>query len=355
MSIISNLRMRSMFGRRPNPDEDVELNPTPMGMRGFIPGTVLEQPLQFGGVFETPKPDDLHRSESLGLYNSYKDRLNPDVTGPSNDVLDLERYTNRQLKEKTVNANIAQNERRITNDETRLKQADERIDNAGWTVGMIPDPNNPSKQISVRINSKDGRVEPIKMNGNTVDNISKPGSNKSSLVQPSNLKFIRDSAKQSLDAISEFLDDKDNLTNAGLNVSGGSALLNRVPFTQQRGQSNTLNRLKADQIISLIGEMKSQSKNGATGFGALNMKELGVLENAASQLDSFTDEASFKKELKRIKDRLKMILEDETPSKNESITKSGVNSSNPPKAPEGYEYVRRPDNKGWTAVKKVGK
>ena len=65
----------------------------------------------------------------------------------------------------------------------------------------------------------------------------------------------------------------------------------RVPFLSSVGGTKTatadayLKQLTAERIVELIGEMKSQSKTGATGFGQLNIEELRVLQQASTVLN----------------------------------------------------------------------
>lgn len=81
----------------------------------------------------------------------------------------------------------------------------------------------------------------------------------------------------------------------------------RNPLAQYYGEGanakSALDRLKSRVVLDLISEMKQQSKTGATGFGAMNERELGTLESGASQLghSMMTDEAALA-ELQRIYD-----------------------------------------------------
>ena len=58
----------------------------------------------------------------------------------------------------------------------------------------------------------------------------------------------------------------------------------------------------ADKVIGVIGEMKAQSKTGATGFGALNMAELDKLESTVRKLDPL--DPNFDNDIKEVVSKL---------------------------------------------------
>ena len=76
----------------------------------------------------------------------------------------------------------------------------------------------------------------------------------------------------------------------------------RVPFLSSVGGTKTatvnayLDQLTAERIVELIGEMKSQSRTGATGFGPLAVAELKVLQDASTVLSqrNISDDAALK-------------------------------------------------------------
>lgn len=87
-----------------------------------------------------------------------------------------------------------------------------------------------------------------------------------------------------------------------------------VPGSETANASGALNRLRSRTIIDLLNEMKSQSRTGATGFGAMNEKEFGVLEGGASQLgSSFISDETAAGELKRIYDVAQRALQGDQP------------------------------------------
>ena len=72
--------------------------------------------------------------------------------------------------------------------------------------------------------------------------------------------------------------------------------------TGAKVQDNLLRTITAGKVIDTIMEMKQQSKTGATGFGALNGRELDQLEAKARTLDPASP--AFETDLKYIEDKL---------------------------------------------------
>lgn len=136
---------------------------------------------------------------------------------------------------------------------------------------------------------------------------------------PAKLAAVRKSAQSALDELDQLVDADGSLKTHTSDAVGKSRivpdLMDKVgmgSFTPSTTKGREgLKSLKAKLVLDVIGQMKAQSRTGATGFGALNLKELAVLEAAASKLENrdLSDE-DFKAELGRIKDRLKLIIED---------------------------------------------
>ncbi len=379
MSFVSRLRMANMFPIKSdlgnakidvpedNYDEIINQLLTQQRNSGGSNDGMVEQrmrpsaqpkpQLQFGGVVghdSNPGADILRRASGNAerIYQDYKRPLNQEYNRDDTpDEINLEDYFNRKNKETVANsnANIARG---------RLDIAQQNADAKGWKTVTITDPNDPTKQINVRHNDVTGEVQPIEMPNNGI--ITRTGSagdlqktKEAEAAKNARRESITSKAQQALDELSSLLDAKtDKLTPRGARTSGLSSYGNFIPATEGYAGSKAAQRLKNLLTLDLLGEMKNQSKTGATGFGQMNMKELGVLEGAASKLDStgLADE-EYEKELQRVKKILNRVMMDPTET---TKTETKTNNTTAPAAPEGYEYVRRPDNKGWTAVKKLG-
>lgn len=175
---------------------------------------------------------------------------------------------------------------------------------------MMPDPNDPSKQIAVRWNPATETVEPIKYNDQTISNLTKPGT-KPTGPTPA-LRDLRGKAQEALDEIKNVLGDDDKLTSKGQSAFGKSAAFRWIPGSEEKSGTGSVRRIQSQQILNVIEDMKAQSRTGATGFGAMNKDELRVLESAASKLsDPYISEEDGRRELKRIKEKLNLILKDE--------------------------------------------
>jgi hypothetical protein len=192
----------------------------------------------------------------------------------------------------------------------RQSGREQLVETRGWKIGSIPDPNDPAKQIGVQYNEATGEVKPISF-GNQNPVITTPSSKPTGPGANVNLEAIQNKTRETLQAVNDLIDEEGNLKPHAADAVGKSRILGLqyVPGSQTKKGDVDIKALKAKLVVDLIGEMKAQSKTGATGFGALNLRELGVLENAASKLDPTLDEASFAAELKRIRDRLNMVLQ----------------------------------------------
>lgn len=207
---------------------------------------------------------------------------------------------------------------------------DDRQQMQGWSIANIPDPNDPTKQIAVRVNAATGAVEPVKLGDQTIPGITKPGTKSGATGQPdpTKLEAIREGAQQTLDLINTHLLDKNGeLSDTAKRATGLSSYLNFLPTSKGRAGQNVINQIKGQQILNVIGQLKAQSRTGATGFGQMSIKELAVLENAATRLDTAQDEEDFKVALKEIKDKLEKIMRDPIPGSAASPTNTGTKPS----------------------------
>lgn len=314
-----------------------------------VRGMPQQQPegLKFGGVFDSgsnPGADILARAKQSG-QNSGQPPTNEMIERPiSTDEAHYSRYLDRKNKETIANAQA------------------ENASNKGWKTVTTVDPNDPSKQISVQVNDRTGETRPLDIPGTIV----RPGSAKdiqtrkdAEALKATKRESIRNKAQTSLNLLNELLDPKtDKLTPEAARAVGKSSVGNWIPTTLGYSGSSKINKLSKSQILDLIGEMKSQSQTGATGFGNMSNKDLSILEGAASLLEKTgLDEETYRKELIRVKEVLNRALQDTPDSTMKPVSShetTNTNGMKTPQAPEGFEYVRRPDNKGWTAIRKVG-
>lgn len=87
--------------------------------------------------------------------------------------------------------------------------------------------------------------------------------------------------------------------------------------------------LKAKNILNILGEMKQQSRTGATGFGAMNEKELKLIEDAAQRLDVTMDEKTAGKYLNEMKQGFQKIIDREKNGYQNEV-QSGTQQQNVP-------------------------
>lgn len=150
--------------------------------------------------------------------------------------------------------------------------------------------------------------------------------------QDSRLTPLRERSKTILSAVDKLVTtDKDG--NAKLS-SGGQAIFGEytpawarswVPGQQATDANAALQQVMGQQIVDLIGDMKAQSRTGATGFGQLSIRELDVLQSAATQLTHRLSQPAALQQLTAIKSGLNKILKDEdgtTTIKEETLAKT---------------------------------
>lgn len=116
-------------------------------------------------------------------------------------------------------------------------------------------------------------------------------------------RAAEETAQSTVDTISNLLTIDPRTGNVTGLAPGTSNLFGaRIPFlTSIPGLKTStadayLKQLTAERIVELIGEMKSQSRTGATGFGPLAVAELKVLQDASTVLSqrNISDDAALK-------------------------------------------------------------
>lgn len=86
----------------------------------------------------------------------------------------------------------------------------------------------------------------------------------------------------------------------GYNTVGIGSALSWIPMTEAKKFSADLATLKSQLTLAAMNAAKSQSKTGATGFGALNSKELKVLQDNIAALDTGLSPEDFNKKLDEV-------------------------------------------------------
>jgi hypothetical protein len=120
--------------------------------------------------------------------------------------------------------------------------------------------------------------------------------------------LARNAAVASIDdtssALDELIDEKGNLKSGVGGTFGWDALRGRIPGTSAADAKARLDRLQSRLTVDLLGEMKRQSRTGASGFGTLSEKELMVLQNAAARLNSSQSDESARQALLDVRKQL---------------------------------------------------
>jgi hypothetical protein len=122
---------------------------------------------------------------------------------------------------------------------------------------------------------------------------------------------INKMAQDTLDSINDIVDEKGNLTDKVSGVVGMSRMnpMQYVPGSQGQAGNSILDNLSGKVLLNLLNEVKSQSASGATGFGNMSDKDLNTLKAAASRLNKSMPKEDYAKEVVRIRDGIKKMLE----------------------------------------------
>ena len=296
-----DIDIQSMIGDRSSGLQVVSnrMQSNNIGNGRHLQGQTVNPDLKFGGVVNSdpgPGRDILNRARSNAenLWESYKQpAVQAEQMGPSRDELHRRQYFDEALKSRTVDSNIAQNERKIGNEERRLDQADQKIDNTE-TVN-------------------DRRLKVLEEGASAKTDLAKQKLDEATTAKSNQRKAITSRAQAALDELNSLIDDKDTLTTRGNDAFGGinNMISNYWPLSSDSyDASTTRDRLKNLLTLDLIGEMKAQSKTGATGFGAMNLRELGVLEGGASRLNGKLSDKDAPGVLRDLRKKLQDVLTD---------------------------------------------
>jgi hypothetical protein len=144
--------------------------------------------------------------------------------------------------------------------------------------------------------------------------------------QATKRQVVKEAANKTLDSIDELLDESGRLKDNIKTAIGTSRVLNtwRIPGTSAYDANTSVERLRARLVTDLMGELKAQSRTGATGFGQLNQSELKIMQDSAAKLNPGQSEAAFEAELKKIRDRVRMILREPEASKRSMAPRKGI-------------------------------
>ncbi len=100
---------------------------------------------------------------------------------------------------------------------------------------------------------------------------------------------------------------------AGLYEAGIGRARRWYPGSDEATAKASLDQLTSQLIVDMIGTMKAQSITGATAFGQMNLKELGVVETAATVLKGEISRVKAQQELVKLRQKFQQILAPGTP------------------------------------------
>lgn len=112
---------------------------------------------------------------------------------------------------------------------------------------------------------------------------------------------VKESAQSTLNTIDEI--------KKSIKYFGAASIIPALPgeYEKQNWQAN-VDKLQGRLVVNLMNDMKQASKTGATGFGQLSNRELGLLQGAATALRKGLAEEDALRYLKEIEDKAKKVL-----------------------------------------------
>lgn len=118
-------------------------------------------------------------------------------------------------------------------------------------------------------------------------------------------------AQDTMDVLNQLIDENDQLKPGVGNLFGATTGSRWIPGSRAADAEASLDQLIGKSVVGLINEMKSQSRTGATGFGALSEKELKILQDAANKLNNrWQSNESARRELVRIREKVQKVMQD---------------------------------------------
>ena len=132
------------------------------------------------------------------------------------------------------------------------------------------------------------------------------------------VRILKDRASTITNTVDEVLPKVNGLTSGF-----GGTVLSKIPATESNDVRKTIQTIKSALSVEQLQQMRAASKNGASGFGQLSERELGVIETSIANLDQDQSPEQLAKNLNKIKthfDRFKMTLDGIDPdAKNKGV------------------------------------
>ncbi len=138
-----------------------------------------------------------------------------------------------------------------------------------------------------------------------------------SQYEQTRMEPIRAQAQTALSTLDDLL-DVDPKTGKVLGLKSGAKSLygkgldrmsRYIPGSEAATAKAALDQVTGQLVLDIIGQMKAQSRTGSTGFGQLNIRELGVIESAATVLKGEISEAKALQELTKLRERFAKVLQ----------------------------------------------
>lgn len=286
--------------------------------------TVYAPPTQMQRQFREEEEDARNNKFRIAQYQAQNEgRLNTALaTGRlRNEGLGLtaQAAAERAEADRTSRESVASGNRDAANKraEEARRSAEKIAETSRNSVQVMIGPDGQPHAIAS--NPKEGTATRLTIDGQPVGDVYNPGTRPKPTLNPGQQKGV-DLAQDALDEISNhLLKEDDSLTDKAMWGTGGSAWSGWIPGTQGRSGQASLKKVASEQVLNLIGHLKSQSRTGATGMGNMSDKDMAILNSAASKLsDPWLDEETIRVELVKIRNVLRNTVKMDNPTQPQS-------------------------------------
>jgi len=219
---------------------------------------------------------------------------------------------------------------------TEDKQAKQKILEA--EIAKLPDNATPEQWLSVyrRFGSPDQQAAAIQRSVDAQANreakfdlAKEKAALKAESIATQQKAMATDTLESSTEGLALVQNLKKDVNNWTVGLGGYTSW---VPMTSSKKFASDLDTLKSRLTLAAMNAAKAQSRTGATGFGALNSKELKVLQDNIVALDTGLSPSDFQKKLDEVNQYFIKLQNKATTTLGgtPSVTVSSANAENDP-------------------------
>ncbi len=177
---------------------------------------------------------------------------------------------------------------------TKEQQAFEAISKGGTLPGFTPEQTQKAAGVYIEPKTESVAEKKFKLEEERYGN-----------VENKKAEYIKEITQDTLDTIKKVKE--------GINYFGLFGDIPSIPGSDRFTWQSNVNKLLKRKILDVMNEMKQASRTGATGFGALNIKELETLQDASTALKRSTSPEEAARILDDMERKLNKIIAPQGP------------------------------------------